>query len=196
MREAARRSWGENHADALRLAEMLWHIHGCPVPVIARVQGDCYAGAMGLVAASDIAVAADDARFCVSEVKLGLLPATISPYLIRAIGERQARRWFLTAERFGAAQAQAVGLVHEVCAPGDLDARVDALLAALCANAPLAVRRAKQLIAEVSPAALTPELREQTAQVIADVRSGLEAQAGLASFLDKKRPPWQEPPQG
>ncbi|MES2088668.1 MAG: enoyl-CoA hydratase/isomerase family protein [Pseudomonadota bacterium] len=191
MRAMADYSWAENHADAARLAAMLWAIADCPVPVIARVQGDCYGGGVGLVAACDIAVAVDSASFCLSEVKLGLIPGTISPYVIRAIGERAARRYFTTAERFDAQRALALGLVHEVCTPESLDDTVNAIAHAILANAPHAVRASKQLVADVAGMPLTAELRDQTARCIADIRASAEGRAGLQAFLNKTTPPWQ-----
>lgn len=190
MRAMAGYSWDENHADAGRLAEMLWSVASCPVPVVARVQGDAYAGGLGLVAACDIAVAANTAGFCLSEAKIGLVPATISPYVIRAIGERQARRYFVTAERFDAARAQAIGLVHEACDADALDAALESIVQAIAANGPQAVRASKRVIADVAGAANTAELRDRTARLIADVRASEEGRAGLQAFLNKTTPPW------
>lgn len=191
MRSMADYTWGENHADANRLAELFWAIAHCAVPVIARVQGDAYGGGVGLTAACDIAVASSNASFCLSEVKIGLIPATISPYVLRAIGERAARRYFVTAERFDAARAQQIGLVHEVTTPDALDDTVNAIAQAIAANGPQAVRASKQLIADVAGAPLTSELRDQTARVIADIRASDEGKAGLQAFLNKTPPPWQ-----
>ncbi len=191
MRTMANYSWAENHADALHLASMLWAIASCPVPVIARVQGDCYGGGVGLVAACDMAVAVDSAGFSLSEVKLGLVPATIAPYVIRAIGERAAHRYFVTAERMDAARAQALGLVQEVCAVEALDATVDGLLHAIVANGPHAVRASKRLIRETGGMPLTAGLRDQTARCIADIRASEEGKAGVNAFLHKTTPPWQ-----
>jgi methylglutaconyl-CoA hydratase len=190
MQDFGRQSWAENHADASRLAEMLWTLDRCPVPVIARVQGDAYAGGLGLVACCDIVVAADTAGFCLSEAKLGLLPATIAPYVLRAMGEQAARRYFLTAERFSAEQAQQLGLVHERVPAAALDAKVAELLAALLANGPAAVRACKRLVQEVAGAELTPELRDNTARRIADIRASEEGREGVASFLNKRKPYW------
>ena len=191
MRAMADYTWGENHADAGRLAELFRAIAHCPAPVIARVQGDAYGGGVGLTAAADIAVASSNAGFCLSEVKLGLVPATISPYVIRAIGERAARRYFTTAERFDAARAQQIGLVHEVTTPEALDDTVNAIANAIVANGPQAVRASKQLVADVAGVPNTPELRDQTARLIADVRASDEGKAGLQAFLNKTTPPWQ-----
>lgn len=190
MKAMAGYSWEENHADATRLADMLWAIYSCPLPVIARVQGDVYAGGVGLVACADIVVAADTAGFCLSEAKLGLLPATIGPYVVRALGEQASRRYFVTAERFDAAQAQRLGLVHEVVAAEALDAKVDELVAAITANGPAAVRACKRLVKDVAAREITPELRDDTARRIADIRASAEGREGVQSFLNKSRPSW------
>ena len=183
-------SWEENQADAAKLAEMLWTIYRCPVPVVARVQGDVYAGGVGLVAVCDIVVASDTAGFCLSEAKLGLLPATISPYVVRAMGEQAARRYFVTAERFSAAEAHRLGLVHELATPDTLDERVDALIAALVANSPAAVRACKRLVQDVAHAPITADLRIDTARRIADIRASSEGREGVQSFLNKRKPSW------
>lgn len=191
MQAMAAFSWDENHADASRLAEMFWVIDRCPVPVIARIQGDAYAGGVGLVACADIAVSVDTASYCLSEARLGLLPGTIAPYVVRAMGERAARRYFTTAERFGAAEALRLGLVHDVVAAHHLDARVDELVAPLCANGPAAVRACKRLVQDVAGREITPSLRDDTARRIADIRASDEGRAGVASFLNKTTPPWR-----
>jgi len=190
MRAMAGYSWDENHADATGLADMLWALYACPVPVVARVQGDVYAGGVGLVACADIVVAVDAAGFCLSEAKLGLLPATIGPYVVRALGEQASRRYFVTAERFSAAEAQRLGLVHEVVAAEALDAKVDELVATLCANGPVAVRACKQLVKDVAGRPITPELRDDTARRIADIRASAEGRDGVQSFLSKSKPSW------
>ncbi len=190
MKAMAGYSWEENHADAAKLAEMLWTIYRCPVPVIARVQGDVYAGGVGLVAVCDIVVASDTAGFCLSEAKLGLLPATISPYVVRAMGEQAARRYFVTAERFSAAEAHRLGLVHELTTPETLDEKVDELLAALVANSPTAVRACKRLVQDVAHAPITADLRDDTARRIADIRASSEGREGVQSFLNKRKPGW------
>ena len=144
MRRAAEFTHEQNLADAGGLAAMLRTIHESPKPVIARVQGDAYAGGMGLVAACDIAVSADTANYCLSEARLGLMPATIAPYVIRAMGARAAHRYFVSAERFDAAEALRIGFVHQVVKADQLDATVDALAAAIAANSPNAVAECKQ----------------------------------------------------
>lgn len=190
MKAMAGYSWVENHADATRLADMLWAIYSCPVPVVARVQGDVYAGGVGLVACADIVVAVDAAGFCLSEAKLGLLPATIGPYVVKALGEQASRRYFVTAERFSAARAHELGLVHEVVAADALDAKVDELVAAICANGPAAVRACKQLVKDVAGREVTPQLRDDTARRIADIRASAEGREGVQSFLNKSKPSW------
>lgn len=192
MRAMADYDWDQNRADAGKLAEMLWTIYGCPVPVVGRIHGDCYAGGVGLAAVCDVLVAADVATFCLSEARLGLLPATISPYVIRAMGEQAARRWFVTAERFGAAQAHTMGFVHEVCTVETLDAKVDEIVAALVANGPMAARACKQLVQDVAGRPLDAALRADTARRIADIRASAEGREGVTAFLNKRKPAWQE----
>jgi methylglutaconyl-CoA hydratase len=190
MKAMAGYSWDENHADASKLADMLWAMYSCPVPVIARVQGDVYAGGVGLVACADVVVAVHTAGFCLSEAKLGLLPATIGPYVVKALGEQASRRYFVTAERFSAAEAKALGLVHEVVAAEALDAKVDELAAAISANGPAAARACKQLVKDVASREITPELRDDTARRIADIRASAEGREGVQSFLAKSKPSW------
>lgn len=190
MRAMADYSWEQNRADAQALADMLWAIHRCPVPVVGRIQGDCYAGGVGLAAVCDVVVASDEAGFCLSEARLGLMPATIAPYVLRALGERAAQRYFTTAERFSAAEAHRLGLVHELCAPDQLDERVQALLQALVANGPAAVRACKQLVQDLAGQPLTAECRADTARRIADIRSSAEGKEGVSSFLQKRPAAW------
>jgi methylglutaconyl-CoA hydratase len=190
MKKMAGYSDSENRADAMRLADMLRTIYTCPKPVVAKVQGDCYAGGMGLVAACDIAVAVDTANFCLSEVKLGLIPATISPYVIKAMGEQAARRYFLTAERFDAREAHRIGFVHEIVQAADLDTRVAGIVQALANNSPNAVREAKKLVREIAGQPVAEALLEDTADRIAGIRASLEGREGVASFLEKRRPSW------
>lgn len=192
MRAMADYSWEQNRADAQALADMLWTLYSCPVPVIGRVHGDCYAGGVGLAAVCDVLVASDAAAFCLSEARLGLLPGTIGPYVVRALGEQASRRFFVTAERFTAARAHALGFVHELCAPDTLDARVDEVVAALCANGPMALRACKRLVQDVAGQPITPALREDTARRIADIRASDEGREGVQAFLHKRRPAWLE----
>jgi methylglutaconyl-CoA hydratase len=190
MKAMAGYTWEQNRADAQALADMLWAIYRCPVPVVGRIQGDCYAGGVGLAAVCDVLVAADGVQFCLSEARLGLLPATISPYVIRAMGEQAARRYFVTAERFSAAQAAALGFVHEVCANDALDAKVDEIVAALVGNGPMALRACKALVQDVAGQPIDAALREETARRIADVRASDEGREGVQSFLGKRKPAW------
>jgi methylglutaconyl-CoA hydratase len=190
MKAMAGYSWEENRADAQRLADMLWTLDQCPVPVVGRVQGDCYAGGMGLAAICDVLVAVEGATFCLSEARLGLLPATISPYVIRAMGAQAARRYMVTAERFSATQAHALGMVHELVTPETLDARVDEIVTTLVNNGPAAARACKALVRDVAGQPLTAELRADTARRIADIRASDEGREGLASFLNKRAPNW------
>lgn len=191
MRAMAGYDWDGNRADAAKLAEMLWTIYRCPVPVVGRVQGDCYAGGVGLAAVCDVLVAAEGVQFCLSEARLGLLPATIGPYVVRALGEQAARRYFVTAERFDAARAHALGFAHEVVPAADLDQRVDAIVSALVANGPEAVKACKRLVQDVAGRPIDAELRDDTARRIADIRGSAEGREGVQSFLDKRSPAWK-----
>lgn len=190
MKKMAGYTHAENQADALQLARMLQTIYACPKPVVAKVQGDCYAGGMGLVAACDIIVAADDVQFCLSEVKLGLIPATISPYVIKAMGEQAARRYFLTAERFSAHDAQRIGFCHEIVAADALDARVAEIVKALVNNSPNAVRQAKVLVRDIAGQPVSEALLLDTAERIAQIRASSEGREGVTAFLDKRKPDW------
>jgi methylglutaconyl-CoA hydratase len=190
MRAMADYTWDQNRADAQGLADMLHAIWSCPVPVIGRVHGDCYAGGVGLAAVCDIVVAAEGVNFCLSEAKLGLLPATIGPYVVKALGEQASRRYFATAERFDAARAHALGFVHELVPADALDAKVDELLAALVANGPAAVRGCKQLVHDVAGRPIDDTLRGETARRIADIRASAEGKEGVQAFLNKRKPSW------
>ena len=190
MRAMADYSWERNRADAQALADMLWAIHSCPVPVIGRVHGDCYAGGVGRAAVCDVLVASEAASFCLSEAKLGLLPATIGPYVVKALGERASQRYFLTAERFSATEAHRLGFVHELCAPDQIDERVQALVTSLVANGPAAVKACKQLVQDVAARPITAELRDDTARRIADIRCSAEGKEGVSAFLQKRSPSW------
>ena len=155
------------------------------------MHGDCYAGGVGLAAVCDIVVAAEGVNFCLSEARLGLLPATIAPYVVKALGEQAARRYFTTAERFDAARAHALGLVHEVVPAAALDAKVDELVAALVANGPAAVRACKRLVQDVASRPIDAPLRAETARRIADIRASAEGKEGVQSFLNKRDPSWR-----
>jgi methylglutaconyl-CoA hydratase len=183
-------SWDQNRADAQQLADMLWTLDQCPVPIVGRVQGDCYAGGMGLAAVCDVLVAVDTMQFCLSEARLGLMPATISPYVVRAMGVQASRRYFVSAERFTAQQAFAMGMVHEVCAADQLDTVVAQHVSQLVANGPQAVRLCKQLVRDVAHQPNTQSLRDETAKRIADIRASAEGKEGLQSFLNKRPPHW------
>lgn len=191
MQRAAGWSEDENRADAQALSDMLAAIDGCPCPVLAEVQGFAMGGGAGLVACADMAVAHPDTRFAFSEVRLGITPATISPFVLAAIGPRAARRWFLTGERFDAAEALRIGLVHAV---SDTPARqVEDWLEALLAAAPGAVADAKRLVRDVAGRPVTPALRAETAARIAARRTTGEAREGMRAFLDKRAPAWAGP---
>ena len=190
MRRMADYTREENIADAGMLAEMLRVIYECPKPTIARVQGDVYAGGVGLVACCDIAVSADHVHYCLSETKIGLIPATISPYVIRAMGARAAHRYFLTAERFNAAEALRIGFVHEVVHADELDAKVDTILKNLLSASPNAVRAAKKLVQDVAEREINAQLIAQTVEGIADIRASEEGREGVQSFLAKRKPSW------
>ena len=190
MRRMADYSREENLADAAKLAEMLRVIYECPKPTVARVQGDVYAGGMGLVACCDIAVSVESAGFCLSEVKLGLIPATISPYVMRAMGARAGHRYFLTAERFTAQEALRMGFVHEVVAADLLDAKVDEITQALVKNSPNAVKVCKKLVQEVGGQEISQPLIRKTVEGIADIRASAEGREGVSAFLGKRKPSW------
>lgn len=191
MRRMADYTHDENLADATALAVMLRTIYETPKPVIARVQGDVFAGGMGLVAACDIVVAVDTARFCLSEVKLGLIPATIAPYVIAALGARAAQRFFLTAEVFSAETAARTGFVHEVVDADGLDAAIARYLQAFLAASPAALGEAKRLLREVGGRAIDDALVADTAGRIADIRASEQGREGVQSFLNKTTPSWQ-----
>lgn len=190
MRRMADYSRDENRVDAGLLAEMLRVIYECPKPTIARVQGDVYAGGMGLVACCDMAVAVDTAGFCLSEVKIGLIPATISPYVIRAMGARASHRYFLTGERFSAQEAHRIGYVHEVVEAEQLDAVVDGWLKHLLSAGPDAVRACKRLVLDVAEREINELLIAATVEQIANIRASSEGKEGVQAFLNKRKPNW------
>ena len=190
MRRMADYSRDENRVDAGLLAEMLRVIYECPKPTIARVQGDVYAGGMGLVACCDMAVAVNTAGFCLSEVKIGLIPATISPYVIRAMGARASHRYFLTGERFSAQEALRIGYVHEVVEAEQLDAVVDGWLKHLLSAGPAAVRACKRLVLDVAEREINEQLVAATVEQIATIRASSEGKEGVQAFLNKRKPNW------
>ena len=175
---------------AHKLAELMSTLHNLYKPTIALVNGAVYGGGAGLVACCDIALASRSAHFCFSEVRLGLIPAVISPYVVRAIGERTARRYFLTAEHFDAAEAYRIGLVHEVAGEATLPAIVNKITNALIAGGPCALTRTKELLDEVTIAPLDKSIMLKTTEWIADVRQTPEAQEGMKAFLQKRKPSW------
>ncbi len=190
MRRMAGYSDDENLADAEALAWLMMKLDRCPKPTIARVQGSAFGGGVGLVAACDMAVAAEGVQFSLSEVRLGLMPSVVGPYVVRAIGERAARRYFLTAERFDAAEAHRLGLVHEVVAADQLDAVVDRLIAALVQGGPVAEAEAKLLARYLADRPIDEVVIPETARRIADMRASPEGREGVQAFLDKRKPAW------
>jgi methylglutaconyl-CoA hydratase len=192
MRRVADYSLDENVHDALGLAELMKTLNELPKPTIALIQGATYGGGVGLVAACDIAIASEQASFCLSEVKLGLIPAAISPYVLAAIGQRMARRYFLTAERFSASEAMQIGLVHQVVAAEELAQTGTALCQQLLQNGPHAMAEAKLLIRDVADRPINNELIEMTAERIAAIRATDEGREGLTAFLQKRLPNWSK----
>ena len=193
MKRMAGHGHAENLADATALANMLRTLYRLAKPTIARVHGSAFGGGVGLVACCDIAFAAQDATFSLSEVKLGLIPATIGPYVVEAIGARHARRYFLSAERFTAAEAFRIGLVHELCPLAELDGRINELLGALLVAGPRAQGEAKALIRAIGERPIDDALIADTASRIARVRGSKEAREGVAAFLEKRVPAWVPP---
>lgn len=190
MRAMGKLDAAQNKSDALRLARLMQAIDQCPKPVVARVQGAAFGGALGLICAADMAVATDSARFCLSEVKLGIVPAVISPYVVRALGPRQAGRYFMSAEVITADKAEAMGIVHEVVPEAELDQAVDALVSNLLLAAPQAQIEARNLIERVSHGPIDNAMLTGTAELIARLRTGAEGQEGLTAFLEKRAPNW------
>ncbi|MGQ0333471.1 enoyl-CoA hydratase-related protein [Halomonas elongata] len=185
----------DNLADSRQLAALMHGLDTLPCPTLCRVQGAAFGGAVGLAACCDIVIASEKARFCLSEVKIGLSPAVISPYVQRALGERQMRRYALTAEVIDASTAETLGLAHRVVEPDALDEAVDAMVETLLATSPQSSRATKALLAEVAREPDSAATRERTCRVIAELRVSDEGQEGLASFFDKRRPRWApEPP--
>ncbi|MCZ2136393.1 MAG: enoyl-CoA hydratase/isomerase family protein [Burkholderiales bacterium] len=191
MKRAAEFDEDQNREDAGELALMLNAIYACPKPVIARVQGNAFGGGVGIVAAVDIAIGLADVQFALSEVKLGIIPAVISPYVIEAVGARHARRYFVTAERFSGADAWRMGLLHEIAADAEaMDARIDALCNAMLGNGPRAITAAKNLTQAVALRPIDDELMEDTVERIAQIRATAEAREGITAFLLKQKPAW------
>jgi len=190
MKQSVHLTAAQNHEDAMVLSDMLQALNTFPHPTIAKVQGAAMGGGTGLVCCCDIVVATENSRFAFSEVKLGIMPATISPYAIQAIGHRAARRYFQSAEIIRAPEAFRLGLVHDVCAQEDLDKNVQEKISALMQCGPHAQTYTKQLIARVAGEAITDELRNDLAAALAKIRTSDEAQEGLGAFLDKRKAQW------
>jgi methylglutaconyl-CoA hydratase len=189
MRRVADMTEAENKAAALEMADLFDRLNTMPMPTVARVQGSAFAGGVGLVACCDIAVGADEARFAITEVRLGLIPAMISPYVTAAIGPGPARRYCQTAERFDAAEAKRIGLLHEVVPANGLDAAVGGIVENILKNAPASVAASKRLIRE-TVGAVTEAMRKDTASRIAAIRATAEGKEGLSSFLEKRKADW------
>jgi methylglutaconyl-CoA hydratase len=192
MKRMAGYGYEQNLADAQALAGMLRTLDRMAKPTVARVHGPAYAGGVGLVAACDIAIGAPEAKFCLSEAKIGLSPATISPYVLRAMGERMARRYFLTAEVFDAAEAERIGLLTAVAPAGKLDAEIDAILGHLAQCGPQALAKIKDLIRAVASGPVDDAMVADTARRIAEIRVSPEGQEGVASFLEKRKAAWNK----
>jgi methylglutaconyl-CoA hydratase len=191
MRDIARYTWDENLRETLDLAACLHDLYALPKPTVARVNGPAIGGGTGFVAACDIAVASTEARFGLSEVKIGVVPAAISPYVLRRVGESRARQYFLTGERFDARRAEEIGLVNAAVAPAELDAKVAAVVSSLLSSGPEALAKAKELITRV-PGMSFEEAGRYTAEMIAGLRTSPEAQEGMSAFLEKRKPKWSE----
>ena len=187
MKSMANFTKEENIADSRKMALMLNTIYSCPKPVIAKVQGDAYAGGVGLASVCDILIASTQVRFCISEAKLGLLPATIAPYVIRALGEQASRRYFVTAEVFTASHGKEMGFVHELVDPDALDSKVEEICQAILSNGPMAVIACKKMVRDISQQAITETLLEDTVARIASIRTSDEAQARMKAFLEKSK---------
>lgn len=194
MKRMASYSYDDNLTDANALAAMLKALNFMPQPSIAKIQGAAFGGAVGLASCCDIVIASNKASFCLSEVKLGLIPATISPYVVSAIGLKASRRYFQTAERFFADKAMHLGLVDEVVELDALDEAVETMTTSLLANGPLAMRQAKQLAFDVAYKDISDTLVADTSERIAAIRVSDEGQEGLSAFFEKRRPSWQQCP--
>lgn len=191
MQRMADYSYEENLADANALAEMLFKLYSLPFPTIAQVTGSAFGGGVGLVAACNMAIGTKLCKFCLSEVKLGLIPATISPYLVEAIGARQAKRYFMTAEVMSARRARRLGLLNETVVEEELESTTEQVISALLKNGPVAVGQAKILVEDVQYRVNNELLRQMTSERIADIRTSAEGQEGLQAFLQKRSPAWR-----
>ena len=193
MKSSVTKSKSENEADALKLAKMIRTLDECPIPVLTQVKGGAFGGGVGLVAASDVVIAEEGATFSLSEVKLGLIPATIGPLVMRKIGVSEARRLYLTGKRFSAKDAKDIHLVHEVVPSGSMFSVTQDYLKELSSSGPKAVRRAKSLIREIQGVSLwSPDISETTSLVLSEIRVGAEAQTGIQAFLERKSAPWKK----
>ncbi|HEB28624.1 MAG TPA: enoyl-CoA hydratase/isomerase family protein [Porticoccus sp.] len=192
MKRMGEYSYIENLKDAKNLAKMLKTLHEMPLPTIARIQGPAFGGALGLISCCDIAIAATKASFAFSEVKIGLIPATISPYIIEAMGSRAARRYFMTGEKFEAQQAVDLGLINEAVEETQLDNTIAQLITTLLENSPTAMHSAKQLVQDIGNRSINDELIKETCERIADIRQSKEGQEGLSAFLEKRKPHWRQ----
>jgi methylglutaconyl-CoA hydratase len=190
MRSMAQKDYEQNLADAGELATLMYKLDKFPKPTIAVVKGAAFGGALGLVACCDIAIAEENASFCLSEVRIGLIPAVISPYVMRAIGERESRRYFLTAERFVASEAKQLGLVHEVATDSELNTVAARFIDTLLQNSPQAMSAAKTLIHNIYNRKISNNVIAYTEQAIAEIRVSEEGQEGLTAFLSKRKPAW------
>jgi methylglutaconyl-CoA hydratase len=193
MKKMSEHSVEEKQKGAMAMAAMLHHVYIFPKPTVARVHGAAFAGGMGLLAACDVAVASTEAEFCISEVKLGVIPATISPYVLAAIGERTASRYFLTAERFSADEAHRINLVHKSVPPDDLDSALNEICHHLVQGGPGAHVATKELIRSIGRKIITPEVVADTASRIAAVWASDEGKEGIRSFLERRAPTWRTP---
>jgi methylglutaconyl-CoA hydratase len=193
MQASAKLDYNANLNDARELAELMYNLHGLKIPTLAVVQGAAFGGAVGLVSCCDMAIGADDALFSLSEVRIGLAPAVISPFVVQALGERAARRYALTDERFSGGRARELGLLAEAYPAAELDAQVEGWVNNLLLNSPQAMQASKDLLREVASGVLNPALRRYTENAIARIRVSPEGQEGLNAFLEKRTPAWQEP---
>ncbi|WP_110972117.1 gamma-carboxygeranoyl-CoA hydratase [Pseudomonas huaxiensis] len=194
MQQSAALDYQSNLDDSRELAELMYNLARLKLPTLAVVQGAAFGGAVGLISCCDMAIGADDAQLCLSEVRIGLAPAVISPFVVQAMGERAARRYALTAERFSGIRARELGLLAESYPAAELDARVEDWVANLLLNSPQAMRASKELLREVGSGELTPSLRRYCENAIARIRVSPEGQEGLRAFLEKRTPAWQAEP--
>ncbi|HKS11439.1 MAG TPA: gamma-carboxygeranoyl-CoA hydratase [Pseudomonas sp.] len=194
MQQSAALDYDSNLDDARELADLMYNLARLQPPTLAVVHGAAFGGALGLISACDMAIGSEDAQLCLSEVRIGLAPAVISPFVVQAMGERAARRYALTAERFSGLRARELGLLAEVYPATALEQQVEAWVANLLQNSPQAMRVSKALLREVGPGELSPALRRSCENAIAGIRVSAEGQEGLRAFLEKRPPTWQKEP--